>query len=164
MSVIHLNVEGLPVTQGNLTAILPRRGDGTRAERPVIVEGRDKAARQRHRDWRNDVAGAARTWRQQFEPQPPLLDGPVAVRLHFRLLRARSNISRWPTGKTNGDVDKLTRSIFDALTGVLWRDDGQVVAALVTKVWGDPPGVDVFVDPELGERWCRWALTPQVVA
>ncbi len=35
------------------------------------------------------------------------------------------------------DVDKLARAILDALTGVIYHDDSQVSALMVTKAWSD---------------------------
>lgn len=43
------------------------------------------------------------------------------------------------------DLDKLTRAVLDALTGIVWVDDRQVVALHSTKVQGATPGVDVTV-------------------
>jgi Holliday junction resolvase RusA-like endonuclease len=43
------------------------------------------------------------------------------------------------------DLDKLIRAILDALTGVVWRDDGQVVDIVASKVYADTPGVDVVI-------------------
>ena len=37
---------------------------------------------------------------------------------------------------TPRDSVKLTRAVEDALTGVLWQDDSQVVFHCLTKVWG----------------------------
>lgn len=50
----------------------------------------------------------------------------------------------YPTAKGSGDVDKLERAILDALTGVVWADDAQVVDTVVSKRYGSP-GVNVCV-------------------
>lgn len=47
----------------------------------------------------------------------------------------------WHTRKP--DLDKLTRSIKDALTGVIYNDDSQIVGLHCFKEYGDEPGVDI---------------------
>jgi Holliday junction resolvase RusA-like endonuclease len=52
-----------------------------------------------------------------------------------------------PTGRT-GDADKLLRSTLDGLTGIVFFDDAQVVAAETRKVYaplGQPIGVAITV-------------------
>jgi crossover junction endodeoxyribonuclease RusA len=66
--------------------------------------------------------------------------GPVELRLCFGLTRPRSVSSRkrpLPTAKP--DLDKLVRAVKDALTGVLWKDDAQVVALHAEKQYTDGP-------------------------
>jgi len=47
---------------------------------------------------------------------------------------------------TKPDADKLCRGVFDALIGVLYRDDGQVTTVLVRKRWSRNEGC-------IGEIW-----------
>ena len=44
------------------------------------------------------------------------------------------------------DVDKLTRAVLDALTGIVYVDDCQVVSLLAQKEWGTSPGVHVIIE------------------
>jgi Holliday junction resolvase RusA-like endonuclease len=44
------------------------------------------------------------------------------------------------------DIDKLCRSALDALTGILFVDDGQVVQITAGKVYGAPERVDIMVE------------------
>lgn len=53
----------------------------------------------------------------------------------------------WPTKKP--DMDNVVKGIFDALNGIVWKDDVQVVALNVGKVYGPTPGVAVRVRPIL---------------
>lgn len=138
---IRLHVIGNPQTQGNKTGFV-RNG------RVVMVEGRRADSRQRFKDWRSAVAAEARGVTE--ERGTGLLSGPVLVSLTFTLTRPASHPKRrrtWPIGARSGDLDKLARACFDALTGTLFVDDAQVVGALVTKDYGDPPGVVVVVHP-----------------
>src|SRR5690606_4540484 len=51
----------------------------------------------------------------------------------------------WPTKKP--DMDNVIKGVFDALTGIVWTDDVQVVALNVGKAYGPTPGVAVRVRP-----------------
>jgi len=49
------------------------------------------------------------------------------------------------------DLTKLIRSVEDALTGILWRDDAQVISQVALKRYAMPdetPGVRVRVTQE----------------
>ena len=47
---------------------------------------------------------------------------------------------------TRPDVnDNLNKGLFDALTGVLWEDDGRVVSSHVDKVYGKETGILISV-------------------
>lgn len=43
------------------------------------------------------------------------------------------------------DVDNLAKMVGDALNGVLWKDDAQIVKCTVLKLWGEQPGLRVVV-------------------
>ena len=45
--------------------------------------------------------------------------------------------------KTKPDIDNVEKAIFDALNGVAWRDDVQIVDVSKTKRYGLTPGVTV---------------------
>tara|TARA_R110002126_G_scaffold15112_4_gene62226 strand:+ start:1828 stop:2259 length:432 start_codon:yes stop_codon:yes gene_type:complete len=47
------------------------------------------------------------------------------------------------------DIDKLARALLDALTGVMFYDDSQVVDLTVSKRYSDPgasPGVEITIE------------------
>jgi len=44
------------------------------------------------------------------------------------------------------DIDKLSRALLDALTGIVWLDDSQVDALIVRKRWARDPGVHLAID------------------
>ncbi len=79
--------------------------------------------------------------------------GPVAVGIEFRLPRPKSLLKRDGTPRderrapaVKPDLDKLVRSILDAITDAgVWLDDGQVVSMFTTKVYSSAPGVTVSV-------------------
>ena len=56
------------------------------------------------------------------------------------------------TKTSRPDLDKLIRCVYDALTGVVWKDDSQVVESWERKVYGDEPGVQIrILDAAAGE-------------
>ena len=89
--------------------------------------------------WRNDVRNAAS---KHFGEA--LIDGPVLAEYIFMFKRPKNHyISNNPDRPLKHDapfwvakmpdLDKLQRSANDALTGVIWVDDSQVVATLSQK-------------------------------
>ena len=85
----------------------------------------------------------------------PLIAGPVRVTvdLVFAIPASWSKKKRaqaeqgaiWPT--TKPDVDNVLKAVCDAINGVVWVDDVQIVHLTANKVYGAAPGVRVFVSP-----------------
>jgi Holliday junction resolvase RusA-like endonuclease len=80
--------------------------------------------------WRRDVAQAAGLAMRGR----PLLDGALAFHVTFYVPRPKTHYGRrglrpsaLPFPTTRPDATKLLRAVEDALTGVVWRDDAQVV-------------------------------------
>jgi len=74
------------------------------------------------------------------------LAGALRVYAIFHLPRPKSADRAEPIGERDGDVDKYLRAILDALTGVVYKSDAQVVDARGVKRWAlGEPGVDVWV-------------------
>ena len=109
----------------------------------------------RLRSWRQDVAARAH---EQMETRPWV--GAVDVAITFWLPRPkghfgsgrnadklRPSASLFPA--VTPDLDKLVRSVLDALTGVCFEDDRQVVGLLVTKRYAGetPVGMTCSVTP-----------------
>ena len=113
--MIKFEVEGAPVTQGSMKVInghvLHSRGEA------LIL-------------WRTMVAMAARA-----AGAFPVTE-PVEMTIQFRLARPKSVKRNFP--HVAPDLDKLIRAVLDALTGVAYLDDGQVVSIVATKVYGTP--------------------------
>lgn len=67
------------------------------------------------------------------------LDGPLSVEIVFTVRKPASAPKRrvtWPTTRDSGDIDKLLRSTFDALTtGGAIADDSRVVEVTARKVF-----------------------------
>ena len=124
---IQFTVYGLPVPQGS---------------KKVIGKNVIEMADARLRSWRQDVAGTAKAAMLGASPYAE----PVDVRLMFFLPRPRAH---YGTGRNaerlkpsapiapavHPDLDKLTRAVLDALTGICFHDDKQVVGMTLSKMY-----------------------------
>ena len=125
---ISFLVHGLPVPQGSTRSWLVNG-------KPVITSAAKGLS-----TWRRLVADVA----QRFAPDEPW-QGPVGIDLHFGLPKPKSAPKKrrvWPDKRP--DLDKLTRSVLDALTYVIFADDSQVVEIRATKDYG-APGVAIEI-------------------
>lgn len=106
----------------------------------------------KNKPWRQEVAGAGAVAMGDAE----LFLGALAVTFTFVRPRPRGHFG---TGRNAGvvkasspafpvtrpDVLKLSRAAEDALTGIVWRDDSQIVDERLLKVWGAPERLEVVV-------------------
>jgi Holliday junction resolvase RusA-like endonuclease len=138
--VATIDVAGLPAPQGSKSAV-------SRGGHSWVIEGKSRSGRAKLSAWRDAVASEARRWADDHAPIAR--EAPVAIRLVFRLprtsgLRVRSY--NWATKLP--DSDKLTRSTYDALSGIVWHSDSQVVCSHVVKRYAEPdetPGCTIVV-------------------
>jgi len=141
-------VPGIPATKGSTRSWVGKKSGRTftRADSSDALE-----------PWVAKVATvAARRW------DAPPSDNAIRLDLQFRFTRPRSH---YGTGRNAGELkrsapeyhirkpdrDKLSRAMHDALCGVVYVDDARVFAGLVSKEYGDKPGVHVRVI-EYGRR------------
>lgn len=121
-------VPGHPVTQGSKRAFVA----GGHAR--LVESGGD-----RHRLWRHAINDEAR---QRWVKAP--LIGPIGVALVFAIqppkTMTRAKRAAGPVGAHSGDIDKLTRAVLDALTGVVYLDDSQVTLLVAEKRWATDVG------------------------
>lgn len=112
----------------------------TRDGRAFVADANSKS-----KPWKRQVAIAARV---ATDGRPPF-EGPVGVRARFILIRGKTVKRAEPTVKP--DATKLWRPVEDALTGILWLDDAQVVHQWISKEYqqdaDDPPRVELEVYP-----------------
>lgn len=98
------------------------------------------------------------------------LDGAFLVTVHFALRRPKGDCRPTASGQPYAlrksapvhhlkkpDLDKLTRAALDPLTGLLWRDDSQVIALHPTKSYARSP-------LEVGMRLRAFYLPPEAEA
>ena len=134
-------VEGVPIPQGSKSGFVNKKTGGV-----IIVEGKGKGA-VRHKQWRAQVAKEATEWAEANGHEP--WDCAVLVRLRFAMPKPKSKPAWKTLPDVRPDIDKLTRSILDSLTGPIFKEDGRVVRMLVEKVYaiGEPPSVEIHVEP-----------------
>jgi Holliday junction resolvase RusA-like endonuclease len=142
MSELAFTVLGRPQPAGSKRAFRHRH-----ANRIVVVDDAKGS-----RPWKQQVAGAAAA----AKPDDELLAGPLVVELVFVLARPKGH---YGTGRnattvragaparpiTKPDVDKLSRAVMDACTGVVWRDDAQVVDKRARKAYGSPERCEIRI-------------------
>ena len=117
---IAFKVEGKPIQQGSMRAFNNRIVHNKSAELMA---------------WRSLVAKAA------VKAGCTPIEGSIIITMTFRYERPRTVTRRLPT--VPPDLDKQIRSILDALTGVAYVDDSQVVVITATKEYGSPAGVSI---------------------
>lgn len=131
---IKFTVIGIPQPQGSSKAFVPK--GWTRA---IVTSANTK-----NKPWRQEVAGTADTY--MFNHDLNLLDGvPVQVNVNFYFDKPKSTKKSVVHKITKPDLDKLARSIFDALTGVVFKDDSQVVKCSLGKFFGTPSRAEIEV-------------------
>lgn len=120
------------------------------SKRAFVVKGRAVVtdANARSKPWKQEVASKG----AEAMNGDPLLDGPLEVVFtifvprpagHFGKKGLLPSARQQPTVKP--DLLKLARGIEDALTGVVWRDDSQIVAEHLFKSYGERAGVVIQI-------------------
>jgi len=145
---IHIRVGGLPAPGGSKVGVRNKQGH---------VVGLRDAAGQRNKNWRASCALCAQQVMQDEERA--LCHGPLKVNFDFYMQRPKAHFR---SGKYAGEIKnsaplypdkkpdrtKLMRSTEDALTGVVWHDDAQIVDGYSKKHWAsdaNPPGCAITV-------------------
>lgn len=158
-SGLEFFVAGTPAPGGSKNAFaIPNRRTGgymTRANGYPIISVTD-AGGKRTKDWRKVCAIVGR----QAMAGRLLFAEPLRVSMHFRIARPkshyrtganahllRSDAPSLPTVKP--DLTKLLRSTEDALTGIVWVDDVQIVGSYQSKRYccdGEESGAVVRIE------------------
>ncbi len=152
---LTFTVDGLPQTKGSAKAFVVfadveravavyRKTGRKISPRAYITNDNPKA-----KDWQTAVMDAALEARRGGPlVAGELMAGPVVADLTFYLERPQKIRSSIVSHTTRPDVDKLARCVLDGLTGVLYVDDGQVVAIRLAKQYAPidgRPGVTITI-------------------
>lgn len=140
MRRIQFTVLGKPEPQGSMKAFIAKgRGGAT-----VARVASDNAAM---RPWRQQVGWEALRARAEAGMHEPWPQGiPIRLCCLFTFVKPKSanKLRLNPTVKP--DLDKLQRAIGDALTGVLYTDDAQIIRLEVSKHYGAPARAEIVVE------------------
>jgi Holliday junction resolvase RusA-like endonuclease len=124
-----------------------------------------------------DASAKTKPWQAQVAAEAHerwvagMLDGPIEVEFTFYRPRPRAHYGQGKNSmllkhsapvhpSTRPDVLKLARAVEDALTGVVWRDDAQIVTEVLRKRFGAPARCEVVVREAVEQN----AISPEVAA
>ena len=130
---IDFTVLGKPEPQGSIRAFM------------IGGKPRLTSANAKMKPWRQQVGMMALAAR----PTSDIWAGRhVPVRVHY--IFVLDPPAKMPKGRTapsvKPDIDKLIRACTDALTGIIYVDDGQVVECAASKQYGQPTRTVISVE------------------
>jgi Holliday junction resolvase RusA-like endonuclease len=141
---LDFRVYGVAQQMGSKRAFVPKGWT-----RPVITDSNKNL-----KSWQQLVSDAAnRALHELPATERTLLLEGVRLTIAFYLPRPASLPKRVTAHTKAPDVDKCVRGLADALTGVVFRDDAQIVDLVAMKRYAPPgaiPYVDVRVEPSAG--------------
>lgn len=138
--MVNFVVDGVPVAKGRPR--FAKRGNFVQTYTP-----------QKTKDYESLVMEAATVAMGSAQP----LTTPIAIYLYIRLpipasyskKRVRDCIEGYEMPTKKPDWDNIAKAVTDALNGICYVDDCQIVNAHVKKVYSHTPGVDVLIKEEL---------------
>lgn len=120
---------------------------GKKGNRAIVVDANPNS-----REWKDQVATEARLAMLKRE----LLDGPLQAEFTIYVRRPKSHYGTgknahrikasspdYPTVKP--DLLKLARGIEDALTGIVYPDDAQIVTEILKKRYDTPERAEIII-------------------
>ena len=90
--------------------------------------------------WRQAIAAVAATC---WPGEPTVLPVSLTIIFHMRKPKSARKAATWPI--TRPDVDKLARAVLDAIDGVCYGDDSQVVYICAVKEYAATPKAIITV-------------------
>jgi len=157
--ILSFTVYGRAVPKGNMRPFI-RKIRGMQV--PIVTESSRSV-----KSWSQLVAQAANEAIQQLpDDDRAVMRGPVRLSIVFYMPRPKKFARPSKTDApciTMPDWDKLARAVGDALSGVVYHDDAQIVEAIVGKFYAplnSAPHVDIRVEPTAGVRPTAVAPAP----
>ena len=144
--IFRMTVQGVSRPKGSLRPITNKRTGKTL----MIPQGKHS------KPWQNKVSQAAQLRRRGDLCE----DTPLIVHLEFYFARPKSHYGTgrnegmlkadapdFPITRSTGDVDKLSRLVLDALQGIVYKDDSQVVTLFARCFYAidEEPYMDVEI-------------------
>lgn len=140
--VLSFTVYGVAEQMGSKRALIPKGW-----KRPIVTD-----TNRNLKAWQALVASSAQQAIQQLHPAVrQLITDGVRLMVTFYLPRPKSLPKRRQAHVARPDLDKLVRAVGDALTGIAYADDSQIVDVLALKRYTTGiPRIDVQVEPTAG--------------
>lgn len=140
---LKFEVVGEPVAQARPRVVRTKTG----------VRGIDPAKSKNYKAWVKFCALNAFRKLETKEPKK-LMAAPLKVKLLIYRSIPRSDSNKLKTQKQNNDVlptvkpdiDNVFKAVTDALTGIIWQDDKQIVNAEIAKRYSSMPRVEVEIE------------------
>jgi Holliday junction resolvase RusA-like endonuclease len=142
-------VYGIPKPGGSKRAFAFMRKKGPKAGRLGVAVTDD--AGEGNKNWRASIAHTAGPLVKE------IFTGSISLTVVFYMPRPKGHFGkrgllasapRRPAKKP--DLLKLARCLEDALTGIAWKDDSQIVEEALNKIYADegfPTGAEVWICP-----------------
>jgi len=150
MNFVHVIVQGHPVAKGRArSGLIPKKGGGYVADksgRPVIAHYTPPDTRK----WEDRARGDGRVAMNNLSPE----NGPLRLSVVAYFAPSES----WPEWKKQAaldgavchtakpDADNLVKAAKDAMNGIVWLDDSQVVEFSAAKRYSTKPRVEITVE------------------
>ena len=130
--IIKFEVRGKPEPQGSTKAFYIKS-----IGRTVTT-----SSNRNLKGWRQRIAEEA----QKVAPDALILE-PVSIAVGFQMPKPKNYPKKRKLFHTKKpDLDKLIRSVGDAITNVLIRDDSQIISIVAEKIYSDTPGCTVSIE------------------
>jgi Holliday junction resolvase RusA-like endonuclease len=117
------------------------------SSRAFVVNGRAvvTSANKNLKPYRQELTETAKVVMGEREKPFAKKHEPVAVFMVFYLERPESVPKKRREPVVKPDLSKLIRSTEDALTGLMYHDDAQIVRLVCNKYYGSPERVEIVV-------------------
>ena len=133
MNPILITVYGVPVAQGRPKFF--RRGNHVGAYDP-----------KKSRDYKDSIKLQAIDQLRTNGTMPPLCEGALSMEVCAYLPRPKTLPKRVVHHTKRPDADNIAKGCKDAMKGVVYKDDSQIVELRVRKAYGDPPRVVITLE------------------
>ena len=141
MNQIKFTVYATPVPQGSMKGFVLKGKWGAK-DRAILTSDNSKL-----KPYRGEVTREAMLALGMAGIEHPLAGKhiPVSMVFDFYLQKPASTPKKRGYPSVKPDVDKICRSTIDALTGLLYADDAQIVELSARKHYGTPERAEVTV-------------------
>lgn len=133
--ILTFTVYGRPQPQGSMRAFTPKGWT-----RPILT-----STNKNLKSWRQEVAIMAQSLMTSSKVEPVRRPLPVYVSASFIFQKPKSTPKKVVSNTKKPDIEKLCRALADALTGICYDDDSQIVELMATKSYGEPERTEISV-------------------